>query len=183
MALTPPQKKLAIISGVLAVIAIIAAAFFLGRSGSDSQVATGTTPTATQTTPTQTQTVVTVTVPANTPPANSTPAPQILSMSVSPDHTTVGTPITFTVTAKGEPATVSMVYGASGGDISTAHNISTMLMESSAGGVTTWKTTVMAPKGATVPGPGQGSCFYTAVMQSKDGVEIKQQSSTPFYVT
>lgn len=120
--------------------------------------------------------------PQPAPSPSPAPVPQILSMTVSPDHTTLGSPITFTVTVQGEPATISMVYGAAGGDISTPHNTSVLLMESSGGGVTTWKTSVPAPKGFSAPPPDQGACFFTAVMVTKDGAEIKKESPTLFYV-
>ncbi|MFA5809435.1 MAG: hypothetical protein WC935_03735 [Thermoleophilia bacterium] len=179
------KKIVAVIFAVTALTLMIAA---MGCGSSDQvnngsgaqtdTVQTNTTP-ATSTTATTNATTSTNAGQANVNPAEpcppqpgNAPQPVIVSYAVNNANASFGDMITFTAQIQGDAASVRVIYGASGGDISTAHSISVMLAESTSGGITTWKTGVLAPHGAKMPGA-EGQCFYRVEVISSDNTYTK----------
>ncbi|MFA5802080.1 MAG: hypothetical protein WC911_06335 [Thermoleophilia bacterium] len=174
-----------IVAGILA-FAIFGLTLALSGCGSSEQAVNGSgaqtgaaqANTATATTAT-TATTSTGAAQANAGPTEpcppqpaDAPQPVIVSYAVNKANANFGDMITFTAQIQGDAASVRVIYGASGGDISTAHNISVMLAESTNGGITTWKTSVAAPHGAKIPGA-EGQCFYRIEVISSDNTYTK----------
>ncbi|MHB0867288.1 MAG: flagellar basal body-associated FliL family protein [Thermoleophilia bacterium] len=89
MALTAKKRNMIIGIVAVLVIAAIAGAFFLGRSGSDDQATTGTTPTNTGTT--------------------AVAAVSIMEQHATPDPATVGGTVTFIVRVSGNASSVLLI--------------------------------------------------------------------------
>lgn len=146
-------------------------------NGSDAQTGAAQTNTATATATTTTtstggaQANDNPSEPCPPQPADA-PQPVIVSYAVDKANANFGDMITFTAQIQGEAASVRVIYGASGGDISTAHSLSVMLAESTNGGITTWKTSVSAPHGSKMPGA-EGQCFYRIEVISSDNTYTK----------
>ena len=114
------------------------------------------------------------------PPQPQAVQPAIASYSVNKALANFGEMITFTAEIQGDPASVRVIFGASGGDISTTHNISVMLKQGTAGGVTTWTTSVAAPHGSKMPEI-QGQCFYRIEVISTDNTYIKAMDDAHYF--
>ncbi len=67
-----------------------------------------------------------------------------------------------------------VIYGATGGDIATAHSTSAMQEQSTSNGITTWTTDVSAPQGFP-QGNGAGNYSLVVDATASDG----QKSSFP----
>lgn len=173
-----------IVAGILA-FAIFGLTFALAGCGSSEQAVngsdaqTGAAQTNTATTTATTSTTSTGAAQANDNPSEpcppqpaDAPQPVIVSYAVDKANANFGDMITFTAQIQGEAASVRVIYGASGGDISTAHSLSVMLAESTNGGITTWKTSVSAPHGSKMPGA-EGQCFYRIEVISSDNTYTK----------
>ncbi len=143
---------------------------------------TPTTSTAVTTQTTTDESVANQTSPPPPPPSPTPAAVQIISIEIDKNPAKVGEMITFTAKVKGDAKKVSVVYGAAGGDVSTAHSISSMLAQGTSGGITTWKTTVAAPKGFPSGDPNTGTCFYTAIAVSQDDTEVRSEGNLTFTV-
>ena len=134
--------------------------------------------TAAAATSTATATTATTAAPADCPPV-ATPAPalidhnlEITSLEVSPNPATYNKGIEFTAKVKGDAKRVWVMYGGTGGDIATPHLVSAMQPQGTSGGITTWKTQVVAPQGFP-QGDGTGKCFYKAFGLAQDGYEVE----------
>jgi hypothetical protein len=173
-----------VVSGIFMVLslALLLAVMGCESAGNGQIITTGVTATTTDMPPTTATTTPSTTVadapecpPAPAPQApqpSPTPQPVIISYAVNNATADYGELITFSAQTQGDAASVRVVFGAIGGDISTTHNISVMLAESTSGGVTTWKTSATAPHGAKMPGS-LGQCFYRIEVISSDGIFIK----------
>lgn len=127
-------------------------------------------------------TTATTSTTADCAPADEPPAavPSIVSYTVDKGNYNVGDLIKFTAQIQGEAASVRVIYGPSGGDISSTHYISVMTVQSTAGGVTTWGTGGFAPEGSSMPGI-EGQCFYRVEIVTADNTLIKALDDSHYF--
>lgn len=154
---------------------LMALAVGCGANGDNESAATdATTQTVTTASTADDQTAtVTVTQPCPEPPApaGGCTAVEFLSLNIDKASVNEGDMITFTAEIRGDAKSVSVVFGAAGGDVSTTHRISNMLPIGVNGDVTTWQTSALAPPGMGVPGQGNGASFFNGFAISQDNVQ------------
>lgn len=114
-------------------------------------------------------------------PPNALPDPVVVSYSVDKAVYNYGDWVKFSAQVQGEAASVRVVWGGAGGDISTQHSISVMTEQSTNGGVTTWITAGGAPHGFAAGDP-PGECFYMLEIVTTDNRLIRVTDNAHTFV-
>lgn len=178
---------------LITILSLFLAAMIVSQGcGDDTDTTAGATTTATSnkdsiattadTTGQVATTVITQPCPEASAPAAGCTAVEFLSLSIDNTSVNEGDMITFTAEIRGDAKSVSVIFGASGGDVSTTHRISNMLPVSTSGDVTIWQTSALAPQGMAVPGQGNGASFYNGFAISQDNVQTMAPSQGSYTV-
>jgi hypothetical protein len=100
-----------------------------------------------------------------------------VSLSIDKNTYNLGDTITFTAEIRGDAQNVSVVYGKSGGDVASPHDISAMMSQGTTGDVTTWQGWGIATEGFM-----DGSSFYTGFAISQDNVQTRYEGHGTYTV-
>jgi hypothetical protein len=125
-------------------------------------------------------TVVTEPCPESAPAPSGCTAVEFVSLNIDKTTVSEGEMITFTAEIKGDAKGVSVIFGGSGGDISTTHSISAMTSQGTNGDITTWQTSAFAPPGAAHL---NGGSFFNGFAISQDDVQTMSPSQGSYSVT